>query len=106
MPGTPGVNEPDVAVAVGGGPGAAGARDWGPLLKTTGPEQVGSPGPKTVKVTVPVGDPAPAVPVTVAVSEMGLPSGAAGVAWVAMVATAWSTTDVSLASLQAPVAGG
>ena len=72
-----------------------------------GPAQVASLGPKTVKVTVPVGAGAGGgPPVTVAVSEMGLPMVTVGVAWVTMVATDWVTTDVSLASLQADVMPG
>ena len=66
--------------------------------------QVALLGPKRVKVTVPVGVGAGAgAPVTVAVSEIGLPMVTVGVAWVAIVATAWVTTDDSLASLQAEV---
>ena len=66
-----------------------------------------SSGPKTVNVTVPVGDGAGAAPpVTVATSEIGLPMVALGVAGVTMVADAWLTTDVSLASLQALVTAG
>ena len=49
----------------------------------------------TVPVGVGAGD---AAPVTVAVSEMGLPMVTAGVAWVAMEAMAWLTTDDSLAA--------
>ena len=73
MPVDVGVNGPDAAVAVGGGPGVPGARGWAPLVNTGGPEQVASFGPNRVKVTVPVGDGAPVAPVTVAVSAMGLP---------------------------------
>ena len=66
--------------------------------------QVALFGPKRVKVTVPVGGAAGAgAPVTVAVSEMGWPSWAVGVAWVAMVAAAWLTTDVSVGSPHALV---
>ena len=73
-------------------------------MKIGAPAQVALLGPKRVKVTVPVGVGAGAgAPVTVAVSEIGLPTVTVGVAWVAMVATAWLTTDVSLASLQADV---
>ena len=57
-----------------------GSQARGPLSKTAGPAQVGSPGPKTVKVTVPVGAGAPVDPVTVAVSAIGVPITAAGVA--------------------------
>ena len=96
-----GVNGADVAV--GGGPPLSGRSA---LVKTAGPAQVASLGPKTVKVTVPVGVGAGAgAPVTVAVSVMEPPKGTVGVAWVTMVATAWMTTDVSLASLQALVTG-
>ena len=80
---------------------------WPALVKIGAPVQVALSGPKRVKVTVPVGAGAgAAAPVTTAVSEMGLPSWADGVAWVAMVATAWLTTDVSLTSLQALVIAG
>ena len=98
------MNGADVAVAVGGGPGAPAARACGPLVNAGGPAQAALPGPKRVNVTVPVGDGAPELPVTVAVSEMGLPRVADGVAWVAMVAPAWPTTDVSLAALHGLVA--
>ena len=61
-------------------------------------------GPKTVKVTVPVGGAAGAgAPVTVAVSEIGLPTVVVGVAWVTIVGVTWVTTDVSLAALHALV---
>ncbi len=80
MPAPAGVNGPDVAVEVGGGPGAPGVRGWAALVKIGAPVQVALFGPNRVKVTVPVGEPAPATPVTVAVSEMGLPSWAVGVA--------------------------
>ena len=84
-------------LAVGGGPPPSG---WAALVKMAGSAQVASLGPKRVKVTVPVGVGAgAAAPVTVAVSEMGLPMVTVGVAWVAMVATAWLTTDDSLAAL-------
>ena len=43
---------------------------------------------------------------TVAVSEIGLPTVTVGVAAVTMVATDWATTDVSLAALQGLVAVG
>ena len=66
--------------------------------------QVALLGPNRVKTTVPVGAGAGAgEPVTVAVSEIGLPTVTVGVADVTMVATPWVTTDVSLASLQALV---
>ena len=94
------MNGADEAVAVGGAPGA---NACGPLVKIGAPVQVGLSGPKSVNVTVPVGEPTPAAPVTVAVSEIGLPRVADGVAWVAMVAPAWPTTDVSSGALQAPV---
>ena len=82
--------------------GAPGTNGWAALVKIAGPAQVASSGPNRVKVTVPVGSGAGAgAPVTVAVSEIGLPMVTWGVAWVTMVATAWMTTDVSLASLQA-----
>ncbi len=91
-------------VAVGAGPPASG---WPALVKIGAPAQVALSGPKRVKVTVPVGAGAgAAAPVTMAVSEMGLPSWADGVAWVAKVAAAWPTTDVSLTSLQALVIAG
>ena len=93
-------------MAVGGGPGAPGARGWGPLLKATGPAQETSFGPKAENVTVPVGDGAPAAPVTVAVSEIVLPTTAVNFARVAMATVAWVTTDVSLAALQALVTAG
>ena len=96
----------DAAVAVGGGPGAPGVRGWAGLVKAGGPAQVALSGPKTLKVTVPVGAGAPVDPVTVAVSEIGLPITAVGVAWVARVAPACPTTDVSLAALQAVVTAG
>ena len=90
--------------ALRGGPPAS---VCGALVKGAGPAQVASSGPKAVKVTVPEGAGAGAgAPVTVARSEMGPPSWAEEVAWVAMVATACPTTDVSLASLQALVTGG
>ena len=54
-------------------------------MKIGAPAQVGSSGPKRVKVTVPVGGGA-GEPVTVAVSEMGLPMVTGVVADVAMVA--------------------
>ena len=70
-------------------------------MKIGAPVQVGLFGPKTVNVTVPVGAGAGAgPPVTVAVSVIEPPTVTVGVAWVAMVATAWLTTEVSLASLQ------
>ena len=97
-----GVKAPEAAV--GGGPPP---RGWAALVKIGAPVQVALSGPKRVKVTVPVGEGAGAgAPVTVAVSEIGLPTVTVAVAWVAMVATAWSTTDVSLASLQADVTAG
>ena len=95
------MNGADVAVAVGGGPGA---RVSGPLVNIGAPAHVALSGPKSVNVTVPVGEPTPAAPVIVAVSEIGLPRVAEGVAWVAMVTPAWATTDVSLGALQALVA--
>ena len=101
MPGKVGVNGPESAVAVGGGPGAPGVRGWAGLVKAGGPEQTASSGPKTVNVTVPVGEGPLADPVTVAVSEIAPPTTAVGVAWVAMVARAWTTTDVSDGSPQA-----
>ena len=60
-----------------------------------------------MNVTKPVGAGAgPPAPVTVAVSEMGLPMVTVGVAWVAMVATGGAmTTDVSFGSPQALVRG-
>ncbi len=61
-------------------------------------------GPKTVNVTFPVGGAAGAgAPVTVAVSEIGLPIVTGPVAWVTIVGVTGVTTDVSLASLQALV---
>jgi hypothetical protein len=58
-----------------------------------------------VKVTVPVGAGPPLRPVTVAVSMMGCVSATCPVAWVVRVGVARCTTDVSPASLQAPVTG-
>ncbi len=75
-------------------------------MNAGGPAQVGLSGPKAVNVTVPVGDGAPATPVTVAVSEIGLPRNAVGVAAVTMPAVAWETADDSLAALQGLVAAG
>ena len=64
-----GVKVPELAV--GGGPPARGTAA---LVKIAGSAQVGSFGPKRVKVTVPVGVGAGAAPpVTVAVSEIGPP---------------------------------
>ena len=102
MPGAVGVNGPEVAV--GGGPPA---RGWAALVKIGAPAQVALFGPNRVKTTVPVGAGAGAgPPVTVAMSEIGLPMVTVGVAEVTMVATGWVTTDVSLASLQALVTPG
>ncbi len=91
-------------VAVGGGPPARGRLA---LVKIGAPVQATLLGPKTVKVTVPVGVGAGAgPPVTVAVSVIELPIVTGPRAWVAMVATAWLTTEVSLASLQELVTPG
>ena len=85
---------------MGGGAAPSGAARAS--VKIGAPVQVGLFGPNRVKVTVPVGVGAGAgAPVTVAVSVIGLPMVTVGVAWVAIVATAWVTTDDSLASLQA-----
>jgi hypothetical protein len=65
---------------------------------------VASFGPKTVKVTVPVGG-VPATPVTVAVSLMGWPSGAVGVAEVTIEGSTWPTTEASLGALQGLATG-
>ena len=92
-------------VVVTGGPPPRGRAA---LVKIGAPVHVGLSGPKRVKVTVPVGGGAGAAPaVTNAVSVMGLPSGAVGVAWVVTMppSTTWVTTDVSSASLQALVTG-
>ena len=96
------MNGPELAV--GGGPPA---RGWAALVKIGAPVQVALFGPKRVKTTVPVGAGAGAgQPVTVAVSEIGLPMVTVGVAEVAMVATPGLTTEVSLASLQELVTAG
>ena len=105
MPTAVGVNGSDVA-ATAGGAGGGPPRGRLALVKIDGLAQVGSSGPNRVKVTVPVGSGAAGSPVTVATSEIGLPMVTTGVAWVTMVATAWATTDVSLASLQALVTAG
>ena len=85
-------------VAVGGGPPPRGRAA---LVKIGAPVQVVLSGPNRVKVTVPVGAGAGAgLPVTVAVSVMELPMVTGPRAWVTMVATAWLTTEDSLASLQ------
>ena len=81
-------------VTVAGGPPANGRV----LVKIGAPVQVGLSGPKTAKVTVPVGAGAGAgLPVTVAVSEIGLPTVTVGVAWVTMNApsTTMLTSEVS-----------
>src|SRR3712207_4118093 len=67
------------------------------------PEEEGGPGGGARPGGV--GGAAPPTPVTVAVSEMGWPRVAVGVAWVVTVGVARVTTDVSLASLQAVVTG-
>ena len=96
------MNGPELAV--GGGPPA---RGWAALVKIGAPVQVALSGPKRVKTTVPVGGGAGAgPPLTVAVSEIGLPMATVGVAEVTIVATDWATTDVSLAALQGLVAVG
>ena len=90
-------------MAVGGVPPA---RGWAELVNAGGPVHDGLPGPKAVKVTVPVGAAAGAgAPVTVAVSDTGLPSTALSVASVAMATVAWVTRDVSLAALHADTTG-
>ena len=94
------MNGPELAVAVGGAPGVSGCAA---LVKTGAPVQVALSGPKTVKTTVPVGVGPPGAPVTVAVSEIGLPIVTGPSAWVTMVGVAGATTDDSLASLQALV---
>ena len=92
MPAAVGMKLPELAV--GGGPPASGRLA---LVKIGAPVQVGLPGPKRVKMTVPVGVGAGATPpVTVAVSVMCLPRGADAVAEVAMATGAWVTTDASL----------
>jgi hypothetical protein len=83
-------------MAVGGPP----ARGRLALVKIAGPAQVGSFGPKTVKVTVPVGAGALAGAVTKAVSVMGWPSEAFGVAWVTTVGGTGAMTEASLGALQ------
>ena len=96
------MNGPELAV--GGGPPP---RGWAALVKMAAPVQVALSGPNRVKTTVPVGAGAGAgPPLTVAVSEMGLPMVTVGVAGVTIVATDWATTDVSLAALQGLVADG
>ena len=85
---------------MGGGPPA---RGWAGLVKSAAPAQVRSSGPKTVNVTVPVGAGAPPGPLTVAVSEIGLPIVTGPIAWVTMVGVPGATTEDSLASLQALV---
>ena len=58
-------------------------------------------------MTTPVGGGAGAgEPVTVAMSEIGLPSAAAGVAWVNMSPVTWVTTDASLGAPHGLVVGG
>ena len=103
MPGAPGVNGPDAAVAVGGGPRVAGTTAWGALTNAGAPAQVASSGPKAVNVTVPVGVGRRPTPVTTAVSEMGLPSWAVGVAVVARPPVGTSTVTV-VALIPSPVA--
>ena len=76
------------------------------LVKAGGPAQVGSPGPKALNTTVPVGGGAGAgAPVTVAVSRMALPRRTGPVAEVAMATAAWVTTEVSPGEPQGLVAG-
>src|SRR5438132_1075155 len=93
-----------VAVAVMGWPrgGGAGRRPGGGAGggRAGGAVQVGLLGPNTAKATVPVGVGPPPTPVTVAVSVMGWPRGALGVAEVTMAGIAGLTTEDSLASLQ------
>ena len=101
MPGAEAKKFPEMAV--GGGPPPSGR---GPLSKTTGPAQVTSSGPKTVKVTVPVAAGAVSGALkTVAVSERGNPSRVTSVARVATMASGWLTLEVSPGSLQLPEAG-
>src|SRR5436190_325240 len=80
-----------MAVAVGGPPESG----WAGLVNTGAPAQVALLGPKAVKVTVPVGAGEPALPVTMAVSEMGAPKAAVGVAVVTMVGAACNTVVTS-----------
>ena len=95
------MNGPEAAVDVGGTSGAPATSDWA-ALNAGAPEQAASSGPKARKVTVPVGTSTP-TPVTVAVSEMGLPRVAAGVAVVARPPRAVTTVTTS-ASSPSPVA--
>jgi hypothetical protein len=92
-------------VVVTGGPPPSGRAA---LVKIGAPVHVGSSGPKTVKVTVPVGTAAGAgLPVTKAVSEIGLPTVTAGVASVSTLAppTNRVTTVVSFGALQGLATG-
>ena len=101
MPGPGGTKGPEFAV--GGGPPASGTAA---LVKIGAPVQVGLFGPKRVNTTVPVGAGAPGVPVTVAVSEMGLPTVTGVIADVTMVGVAWLTTDASLGAPHGLVTDG
>ena len=85
-------------MALGGDPPSSGRPA---LVKIGGPEQVASSGPKRVKVTVPLGVGIGGGPAkTVAVSEMGPPRGAVGVALVVMTASTTTAIVVSPGALQ------
>ena len=101
------MNGPDVAVDVRvSGPGGSGVSGCGPLSKTGAAAQPTSSGPKTVKVTVPMGAGPSRIPTMLAVSEIGLPMMTFCVASVSRPTPARVTTEVSLASLQALVTAG